>query len=199
MDYGKSIKFPLDDPSWVTKVIIGIVIGFIPIVNFAQQGYGLEIIRRVARGEEEELPAWDNFGSYIVQGLAVSVAVFIYSLPAMVLMGLFVLVLDSIGALSVLFILLFVVYMVALALLVPAAMTHYALEGYWTAMFDVSWIIGYVSRNLGNYIALLVVTLVFGAVAGLIGSIIIVGAIVVAFWVILMLGHLLGQLARNAA
>src|SRR5660397_281821 len=75
MDYGKSIKFPLDDPSWVTKVIIGIVIGFIPIVNFAQQGYGLEIIRRVARGEEEELPAWDNFGSYIVQGLAVSVAV----------------------------------------------------------------------------------------------------------------------------
>ena len=109
------------------------------------------------------------------------------------------LVLDSIGALSVLFILLFVVYMVALALLVPAAMTHYALEGYWTAMFDVSWIIGYVSRNLGNYIALLVVTLVFGAVAGLIGSIIIVGAIVVAFWVILMLGHLLGQLARNAA
>lgn len=198
MDYGKAIKFPIDDPGWVVKVIIGIVIGFIPIVNFARYGYGLEVIRRVARGDEEELPAWDNFGSYIVQGLAVAVAVFIYLLPAMLLMGLFVFSMDAIGVLSSLFMLLFVVYMVALALLVPAAMTHYALEGYWTAMFDVGWIIAYVTRNLGNYIALLVVTVVFGAVAVLIGSIIIVGIIIVEFWVILMLGHLLGQLARMA-
>jgi hypothetical protein len=74
VDYERAIKFPVQERDWIAKVAVGSLIGLVPVVNFAQQGYALEVLRRVAYGEAEELPAWDQFGRYFVKGLGVALA-----------------------------------------------------------------------------------------------------------------------------
>ena len=80
MDIGKAFTFVFEDEDWIVKVLIGAVlaltgIGFIPII-----GYGMEVARRVVRGDPQPLPAWDDWGTKIVEGLLSSVITFVWSL-----------------------------------------------------------------------------------------------------------------------
>ena len=45
MDYGKMIKFPMEDKDWVMKIIIGGILTIIPIVNFISLGYMLKVMK----------------------------------------------------------------------------------------------------------------------------------------------------------
>jgi len=42
MDIGRAFKFMFDDESWITKILLGGILGLVPILNFVLYGYQLE-------------------------------------------------------------------------------------------------------------------------------------------------------------
>lgn len=223
MEYGRAVTFPLQDPSWMGKVALGALIGLVPIANMAQAGYGLEVTRRVADGHPEELPRWDRFGQYLSKGFGVAVASLLWSLPVM-LLGLLALFWglrgtqlstassgDGLAVLTPapgagLILVAFLALLVGAVLWAafPVAMLRYAVTEQWVSMFDFGWILRYLGKNLGAYLLMLLVVSVVGAVGGvavlLLQMVPFLGILVLlpaGFWMVLVLGHLLGQLGRQ--
>ncbi len=54
MDIGKSFGFMFKDESWISRVLVGGLLGLVPILNFVIYGYMLEVIKNVS--EDRELP-----------------------------------------------------------------------------------------------------------------------------------------------
>ncbi|NLV74949.1 MAG: DUF4013 domain-containing protein [Chloroflexi bacterium] len=86
------LAFPFKDPRWLTKFLIALLVmlaGFIvPILpGFLLVGYAARITRRITNGDGvAALPEWDNWGDMFMDGLRLSVARFIYSLPVILLL-----------------------------------------------------------------------------------------------------------------
>ncbi len=90
MDFGRGLSYMRQDPNWIVKILLGSVISFVPILNFASSGYGLDVMRNVYAGREAPLPEWgENFGDRWVRGLIGTVIAFIYTLPLLVFVCLF--------------------------------------------------------------------------------------------------------------
>ncbi|HEY84273.1 MAG TPA: DUF4013 domain-containing protein [Chloroflexi bacterium] len=84
-------KFPFQGPDWRNRFIVGaalIFAGFaIPIVpGIFVFGYTLQIMRQVIEGRELELPAWDDWGKFGVDGLRLLVVGLAYLLPGLLVM-----------------------------------------------------------------------------------------------------------------
>lgn len=90
MDFGKAFSYISEDESWSKKLGIGAVVFLVPILNFAAFGFILELIQNVWQGKERPLPAWDNFGNKLLDGLRFFAVVILYSLPMFILFGIFV-------------------------------------------------------------------------------------------------------------
>ena len=70
-----------------TKLIIGIVLNLLPIVNFLAYGYELRCAN-TAMKNKIQLPKWEKFGDLFVTGLLSFIIQFIYYLPGLILIGL---------------------------------------------------------------------------------------------------------------
>jgi hypothetical protein len=217
MEYGRAITFPLKDSSWLGKVGVGVLVSLVPIVNFAQAGYGLEVTRRVAGDDNEELPRWDDFGRYFSRGFGLGAAGFLWSLPLIALMMLLVFwgaggavtsaalgLRPSIGAPVLLMGLLVLLLSAVFALAFPIALIRYAITERWIAMFDFGWILRYIRQNLGRYLGLVAMLFLIGLAVGIVAAVLqilpLVGllvSLVAGFWMVLVTDHLLGQLARE--
>jgi len=80
VNYAKAFKRPFLD---IKKLIIGILLSFVPIINFFATGYLLECAKGVAVKKKKKnyaLPEWQNWGSLFVSGLLFYVISFIYML-----------------------------------------------------------------------------------------------------------------------
>ncbi len=86
MDVGRAFQYIADDEKWLKKLLIGMVVSLIPILNFAAFGYAVQVTQNVAAGEERPLPDWDRTGHYLKNGLRVILAFFVYMLPVFVVM-----------------------------------------------------------------------------------------------------------------
>jgi hypothetical protein len=214
MDIGRSFTFMFEDESWITKVLLGGVLGIVPILNFVVYGYQLEVIRNVAQDQELPLPEWgDDFGGKFVRGLMVFIASLIYSLPLIVVWVAMAIVLaiaggsadasgDAQGAAGAFVgICTFAVYCVAIIysiiafgfLFVPGLM-RYAEEGEFGAFFRFgeNWRVA--TSNLGSYIVMLLIIIVASIVAQIVGTIAcVIGLLFTVFWYVLVTGHLFGQ------
>ena len=72
MDVGRAFSFPFRDPDWVVKFLVGAVFVLLSVVLVGIPflvGYMVEVVRRVAAGEAEPLPAWENLGEKFGRGL----------------------------------------------------------------------------------------------------------------------------------
>lgn len=94
MDIGKAFAFISEDKEWTKKVLLGVVIGVIPIANFAVYGYQIQVARNVAAAQDRPeadagspLPDWNDFGRLLADGLRFMAVILIYMLPIFVLMG----------------------------------------------------------------------------------------------------------------
>ncbi len=81
MRIGKALTYVFDDARWVSKVLIGLAISLVPILNLAFNGYIIEIVRRMSRQESEILPEWENLERRFIDGLLLTLAYLLYSLP----------------------------------------------------------------------------------------------------------------------
>lgn len=210
MDIGKSLTYMFDDERWIHKVLIGGLIGLVPILNLALTGYMLRTLKNVAAGAARPMPEWDDLGNDFVKGLLVTVAGVVYALPLLIpllpIVGLIVVSAiagNSGGAEGIQAILglgtaglwcLAVPYILLVAAWMPAATANYALAGDFRAFFRFREIWALVSRNAGNYVMVLLIAFVASQVAGWLGALVlVVGAAFTGFWSTLVLGHLLGQ------
>lgn len=172
MNIGKSFSFVFEDKQWISKLGLGALITFIPILNFAWTGYMVGIIRNVMNNSPEPLPTWDDFGKKLTDGLLLAVASIVYSLPIIIVFCLpmsFMIVpailagntdmqelSNAIAGLgSALFVCLtcvFLVYSLVLSVVFPAILVIFAREGTLASCFKFRDVFELISKNLTPFL-----------------------------------------------
>lgn len=85
VSYGESVKKPFTD---LKKLLIGIVLSIIPIVNFTVvQGFAMESSGVGKAKPSKNMPEWKEWRQLFVKGLAAAVIKIIYMLPALVVIA----------------------------------------------------------------------------------------------------------------
>lgn len=213
MDFGKAFTFVFDDEDWVKKVLIGGILGLIPVVNLIVLGYGLKVLKNVADGVEHPLPDWTDFGDYFVQGLMSFLGGLIWAAPLIVLGILSSAIRWATGydlrsdqsawyysgqaciwgleCLSGL-------YGLFLGIVIPAAITEYAISNEFGAFFRFGEIFKYIKANLGNYVIALLLIGVAQFIGGFGLILCCVGVLFTGFWATVVSSHLLGQVYRTS-
>ncbi len=201
MDIGRAYTFIMSDPKWIAKVLIGAAVSLVPILNFALYGYALAVLKRVYQGTDLPLPEWDDFGDYFVRGLLVSIGVFVWQLPLVVLICP-IIVAGTITESTVVWILGFAC-LVPIAVLFSAIVgqvvaARYALDGEFSSMFEFGAIFSEGRRGAGPLLMcalIYVVASLIGAIGGIITCGI--GFFILSPWLTLAQAHLLGQAYRR--
>ncbi len=214
MDTGRGIGAPFKDPAWITKSLLGGVWAVVPFTGFALTGYYLDYIRNTAHGQETPLPEWSLFGRYWVRGLLASIALFVYMLPAVVLMFLGIISLIPVsmsssygsdmmdfytGAESLmagwfcLALVLAVIYMILVWIFVAAALTHYAMHEEFGSAFAFGEIKRRLSTPGASYMTALLMSIVISIVASAVAS-----TVTAVLFVIPVLGWIAGWFVSAA-
>jgi hypothetical protein len=186
MNIGKSFTYPFEDSSWLSKLLIGGLIGVVPVLNFALVGYMIEVTRRTMSNHPEPLPGWDDFGKKWLDGLYNFFAGMIYSLPVIVttslalILGVVPLIFSSnanqdsmslwaAGGGMLVFCLscLTGLYALLLSLIMPALQVHYAHKGSFSAFFNLREVFNRVSQNLGEFLTAWVIAIAASLLIGL--------------------------------
>jgi hypothetical protein len=207
MDIGSSFTYMFQDKDWIKKILIGGVVGFIPIVNFAAIGYMVQIIRNVRDGQTLPLPEWDEFGKYFVDGLWIFLIFLVWAIPIIVVACLSGIGTAAVGdsgdlqgaygVVSACFSCLMVLWGFVIAAASPAIMIRFAESGQFSAGFQFGEIFSFISANLGNYIIVIILVWVAGLIASLGVILCVIGVIFTQFWSYLVAGNLMGQLAAE--
>lgn len=204
MDIGRAFNYPRNDPGWVTKMLILGLVSIVPILNLAGFGYMIEGLRRVARGDEATLPEWDNFGGYFMDGLRVGVTYLVYALPLLLVVGVVVGMAiaagddgGAVGLVSLLANLFQLFWQFLMWVVWPALVLQVAFREGWAVGFDFAAMMASVTRNVGAYVMVLVMTIAFG-ILGSMGILACgVGILITAPYAQMCTAHLFGQLAQG--
>ena len=214
MDIGKSFTYVFDDEKWVQKLGIGGLLLLIPGVNVVTSlfvvGYSLRVLKNVAEGAETPLPEWDNWGEDWVHGFLFMLVAFIYSLPLIILAGIASGISAATGyeagsnvstlasicgcGLSCLYAL----WGIAEAIVLPAAMINYAIEGDFGSMFRFGDLFRFIRDNFSSYIVAVLLTFVAQFVASFGTILCVIGVVFTSCWAILVSVHLLGQVKAES-
>ena len=172
MNIGKSFSFMFEDKQWISKLGLGALLSFIPILNFALLGYMVDLMRNVMKDAQEPLPTWDDFGKKLTDGLLLTLASLVYALPIIVVFCLplsFMIVpailagetdmqglaeaIAGIGsALFVCLLCVFMIYSLALSVIYPAILILYAREGTLASCFKFRDVFELISKNSGPFL-----------------------------------------------
>lgn len=88
-----TLAFPFRGPNWKSKLLIAVLLGIGGIFTFFIStiflgGYFVRLMRRIILEDAEpQLPDWYDWGRLFVDGLKLTFASLIYSLPTMILFG----------------------------------------------------------------------------------------------------------------
>lgn len=86
LDISSSLKAPSMDREWFKKVIIGGIIGLIPIVDLIALGYSTLYLERILKhGQGIVLPEWTDWWMLFSRGLKVLIVLIIYSILPIIL------------------------------------------------------------------------------------------------------------------
>jgi hypothetical protein len=227
MNIGKSFSFVFEDPRWVNKVAIGTVVLILasllsPILigilgYFIVVGYGLEVLRNVRRGDLFPMPEWrDRWGEWLVLGVKAVVAVFVWSLPAIIValpMGFGFVLLGNEdaaafgGLLAACFGCLILIWTIIVLLATPVIYIRLAETEELSSAFRFGDILSFTRDHVGQVIIATIMYLVAGLVFGLIGSIVgLILCLVGLFFTLpaaqfittLVQSHLYGQIGLDA-
>jgi hypothetical protein len=223
MDIGKSFTYVFEDQDWIVKILIaaaillvGILFSWLLLIPLILAvallgGYGVEVMRRVMKGNSQLLPEWDNWGELIADGLKLMVVGIVYALPSIIvsvclgvplgalgdqsgsgtdaLYGMFSLALSCFNFL----------WAIAISILMPAAIAFWIADDELGAAFHFGRVFAFVRDNFTTYL----ITFLMSWVASIIGSL---GVIVCGIgWFVtmpyswLVTAHLYGQAYLQAA
>lgn len=80
MHYTEALKRPFTD---FRKLIIGIILSIVPIINFFALGYVLECAKSADK-RRFKLPEWDRWGEKFVNGFFMVIIMIVYFIPSIV-------------------------------------------------------------------------------------------------------------------
>lgn len=179
LDLSSSLRYPLNDEDAKKKILIGgacffpgIVLLAIPMVFL--WGYGISALRKVIRGEENELPDWELMSDHFRFGLhTLLISLGYYLIPTLVTVvsvggAAFQLLAghtdvdgqSSVGVFFVLGATVSSILCLMAAFLLPMAIMTYATSDDLGAGFHVGAILDKIKSNLKAYVLLVVVNLV---------------------------------------
>lgn len=82
VNYEEALKKPFSD---IGKLVLGIILSVVPIVNWIAQGYVIENSGLGKNKPSKKMPEWNNLGDYFIKGLLSYIVIFIYALPAIII------------------------------------------------------------------------------------------------------------------
>ena len=188
----RSFTFAFKAPGAAGKLILGglfSLLGFTVFFAFVVMGYVMRVLCDALEGRDANLPSWSGLGRLFNEGLVPVLVTIGYSAPAIVLLIIEQALHAALGwnlIVFVLFLLLRMVVMIGISILVPAALIRLAVKGSAREAFQLSHVLSFISNNKGPYFTAWGLSLVVGAAAGLIATV--VGGIVLG--VVLALGGL---------
>jgi len=219
VDIRKAVVYVFQDPRWLVKIVIGdvmILLSLLIVPFIFLQGYLIEIIRNVMRGEEHPLPEWDNWGARFKDGLNLTIAGLIYTSPLWLALCCSVVsvlpaalsegnltettALLSVSGFSLMACLAFL-FLWAYAVIAPAIAIQYAREDTLAATLRFGEVFAIVRKHLGDIILAVVVIMVLGAALGFLGLIPLIGwlfSVGATIYVFFVTGHLYGQIGAKA-
>lgn len=176
MDINKAIRFIPEDPRWISKVLIGVLVTLASIFiipAFFLSGYLIKIIRQVMNGQWDGLPEWDDWGDMFRDGFFVTIAQLVYSLPFILLIligglatGGFASMAGSEDAAGLIassgFLVLsclVILYSIFLLFLTPAIMIQYAIKDDFGACFRFGELMDIIRNHLSDILIAFVVSL----------------------------------------
>lgn len=213
MEIGEAIKYPTTDDSWIKKVIIGGILGIIPIVNLVVFGYYLKVIKENIEGKTG-MPDWEDWGSLFIKGIVMVVIYLIYMIIPLIILwatvgGSIANVINSndpnaIGDFGGAFagILVSGILILIISLMIPMALSIYAKEDSFGAAFRIGEILSRIKSVIGGYILAYIVIVVLGMILGMIGLIPILGWIMIIFgnfYIITVGAHMYGKLYTESS
>ena len=187
MDAGTSFTYMLKQPGGITKLLIGGVLMFIPVLGWALVGgYAMKTMRAVSDGDST-LPEWTDWGDLFVKGLLVWVVSIVFEIPGLIL-----------GRLGVIGSLLAALWGIVVLVVLPAALLRFATHDNFASAFEFSALIDFIKANSSNYALAVVLGLVAGFIAGFGVIALVVGLAFTTFWAAMVWSHLLGSVNRTA-
>ena len=223
MDYGKALEFVFKDKDWIGVILIGGGLGLlslffvwtiiIPILVAAVLlGYMMQLIRDVRDNPSAGLPEWTDWGKKLGDGLSLMIVLFLWSLPLILLaipLIFFILLAVSFpDSEAIIFIsaivtvatgIVMLLYVIMWVFLQPAITINLSIRKKFSAGFDISAIFRMTWSHIVDVLIILIILFGLQYVANFIGMLLFfIGIPFVAFWVMLVRGHLYGQLARLA-
>lgn len=224
MDFGKAFTFMFEDPDWLKKLGIGTLVGLVGIVLspvliglvplIALLGYTVDVIRNVMAGREHPLPEWEDWTGFLSRGFKVTVAILIWSLPAILLSIPMVIggaILDQGSGSEAIGIMIMVcsgcllfLWALFVTLLSPAIYVRIAATDRFSSAFELGRMWAFTRDNLGNVIIalllLIVVSVIASFVAGLGLVALFIGILITipfaTLWQYLVQAHLFGQIGK---
>jgi hypothetical protein len=166
LDLRENILFPFRDPSWIVKMLVG-MLGVLLVLPFPMVvGYGMSLIRQTASGEDAKLPEWENpltlwwQGSVLLCGLssAFMLPFLLVSTAATLSAIMFGGAMDTIGlAIGGLFLglLILIAASAGIFFLVPAMVLRYVMTETTGTFFDVTNLVLDIKQGVPDYLAIL--------------------------------------------
>jgi hypothetical protein len=209
MDFAKAFAFVFEDPDWVKKIIIGGLVGLIPVIGqLIVLGYMVGVGRNVIKGNPQPMPDWSDFGQFLIDGVYVFVISFVYVLPIFVVLCIVMLPAlaiggafadnGEIGAIGVLGICCFtgfaVIYGVAVGwFFLPAALARYADTGDFMSALRYREILDITRTNPVVFLMALLASWVAGMLAGFGVILCFIGVLFTQFYAQCVTGHAYAQ------
>lgn len=195
MDFETAFKKPFTD---VKKLLIGIVLSIVPILNWLTVGYMLDTANRTMK-RDNELPEWADWGNLFVKGMTGIVIEIIYFLPTIIIAAVLLWPLVStlgpammqgkVPDMSQMFMTMgSLIYGVVIAgilcmitmYIAPSAMLHYASTGSFGSAFDFGSVLK--KAFAGNYFIAWIIFVIYSMLlAWLLGFIPYVGSAAATF------------------
>ena len=229
MDIQRAFTFITDDPDWVTKVGIMLAIALVApfllgVPYLLIIGYSIQVAVNARKGVDNVLPEWDELGQKFMDGLMVTLARLVYTLPIWLILCLYITFGGVLGALTssgnedvfgalfgggflLIFCLIFI-FAIALAFINPGIVIQYIRNNNPGSMYSVGAVLGIVRDNIADIgimlVALIGASLVISFAGGLLNIIPFLGQILfllitlaTAPYLALVSGHMIGQIAAK--
>jgi hypothetical protein len=176
-NFGETLTYMFKDPKWVGKVVVGALLGIIPIANLVVVGYALRVIDNVRSNTEPPLPEWGgDFGKLWVSGLVLAVIGFLYGIPVWILSAIASAASGSsrsggVTVVAVLVGLIAFVFAILLFFWIQGAIINYAIKSNFGAAFEFGAIWDMIKRNAGRMVMTVVFVVVVSIIIGVVGAV----------------------------